>query len=581
MTSMIKKSTSLNLIIKKPHVICLKSYINKKNTEERDSLENFPYFVRNLNPTLYVTQLHNLIKVQQQTYFYNNLQDRLYTNEEKTRILIDIKKLKSELQEIKASITSLKQSQRETLSDGPWSDTLNDLNQANQELIHSMEEDIRNSETGLNQLQLQFQKSDPTSLGSLLPNSEYGDSKTESSNLDKSNNDDFVVSVDESSSFTESSEEDEILFSGNESSSSDESSSGVLDVSDEESSSSIESSMEDETLLSGDESSSSDESSSGVLGVSDEESSSSIESSMEDETLLSGDESSSSDESSSGVLDVSDEESSSSIESSVEVGSIGHNVSVDDSPTSIEPYRVDETLLSSDESSSSGESNLVNHDITEQQPFSFIEPSIEDEQLSFLDEYSQVNKDVLHEEASSSQKISIHPIGPVSTNEKNGRYTINPLEDQSETSNENGVSGEKQEENPPFQNNIPLPVDFQADKQEVPQNRPVSTEDLEIKGNDNPELTQDSISSPDSYNLYVEATEEKLGFISLIKSLPSNYPVRSIITNGTEVYVSFFIHYDPDQQLVYFSDRENVITIECNEIDGITFANDVDCESYD
>ncbi|MBY0095890.1 hypothetical protein [Mesobacillus maritimus] len=544
-------------------------------------MENFPYFVRNLNPTLYVTQLHNLIKVQQQTFFYNNLQDRLYTNEEKTRILIEIKKLKSELQEIKASITSLKRSQREPLSDGPWSDTLNDLNQANQELIHSMEEDIRNSENGLHQLQLQFQKSDPTSLGSLLPNSEYGDSKTESSNLDKSNNDDFVVSVDESSSFTESSEEDEILFSGNESSSSDESSSGVLDVSDEESSSSIESSMEDETLLSGDESSSSDESSSGVLGVSDEESSSSIESSMEDETLLSGDESSSSDESSSGVLDVSDEESSSSIESSVEVGSIGHNVSVDDSPNSIEPYGVDETLLSSDESSSSGESNLVNHDITEQQPFSFIEPSIEDEQLSFLDEYSQVNKDVLHEEASSSQKISIHPIGSVSTNEKNGRYTINPLEDQSETSNENGVSGEKQEENPPFQNNIPLPVDFQADKQEVPQNRPVSTEDLEIKGNDNPELTQDSISSPDFYNLYVEATEEKLGFISLFKSLPSNYPVRSIITNGTEVYVSFFIHYDPDQQLVYFSDSENVITIECNEIDGITFANDVDCESYD
>jgi len=670
------------------------SYINKKITEERDSLENFPYFVRNLNPTLYVTQLHNLLKVQQQTYFYKNLQNQLYTNEEKTRILIEIRKLKSDLQEIKASIKSLKKSQRDALADGTYSETLMELNRANQELIDSMEEDIRDSENKLNQLQLQFQKSDQTSLDPQLSISESDDSQTKTFNLNESNNNDFIVQVDESSSFTESSEEEETLLSGDESSSSDESSSDGLDGSDEESSSSIESSVEDENLLSDDESSSSDESSSGGLDGSDEESSSSIESSVEEETLLSDEESSSSDESSSGGLDGSDDESSSSIESSMEeetllsdeessssdvsssggldgsddessssiessveeetllsdeessssdvssnvdlndlgekssssfessmedvqilplqessspgisissvlddsdnqsssiesraedqASSIGHEVSVDDFPSSIETSVEDEQFLPLEDSSSSGEYKRDNYDKTEQEPFSFIETSIEDEPLSLLDEYNQINKDDLHEEASSSQSISFHPIESVLKNEKNPLYTINPIEDPSDTSNVNGISGERQEENSPFQNKIiSLPEDFQVDKQEVSQNPPISTEDLEIKGHDNPELTEVSFSSPNSFNLYEETTEEKLGFISLFKSLPSNYPVRSIITNGTEVYVSFFIHYDPNQKLVYFSDSENVMTIECSEINGITFAGEVDCESYD
>ena len=596
------------------------SYINKKITEERDSLENFPYFVRNLNPTLYVTQLHNLLKVQQQTYFYKNLQNQLYTNEEKTRILIEIRKLKSDLQEIKASIKSLKKSQRDALADGTYSETLMELNRANQELIDSMEEDIRDSENKLNQLQLQFQKSDQTSLDPQLSISESDDSQTKTFNLNESNNNDFIVQVDESSSFTESSEEEETLLSGDESSSSDESSSDGLDGSDEESSSSIESSVEDENLLSDDESSSSDVSSSGGLDGSDDESSSSIESSMEEETLLSDEESSSSDVSSNVDLNDLGEKSSSSFESSMEdvqilplqessspgisissvlddsdnqsssiesraedqASSIGHEVSVDDFPSSIETSVEDEQFLPLEDSSSSGEYKRDNYDKTEQEPFSFIETSIEDEPLSLLDEYNQINKDDLHEEASSSQSISFHPIESVLKNEKNPLYTINPIEDPSDTSNVNGISGERQEENSPFQNKIiSLPEDFQVDKQEVSQNPPISTEDLEIKGHDNPELTEVSFSSPNSFNLYEETTEEKLGFISLFKSLPSNYPVRSIITNGTEVYVSFFIHYDPNQKLVYFSDSENVMTIECSEINGITFAGEVDCESYD
>lgn len=69
----------------------------------------------------------------------------------------------------------------------------------------------------------------------------------------------------------------------------------------------------------------------------------------------------------------------------------------------------------------------------------------------------------------------------------------------------------------------------------------------------------------------MEVIEEKRGLISLFKTLPSNYPVKSIITNGTEVYVSFFIHYDDSQQLVSFSEDDEIITIKCNEIDGIIF----------
>jgi hypothetical protein len=73
-----------------------------------------------------------------------------------------------------------------------------------------------------------------------------------------------------------------------------------------------------------------------------------------------------------------------------------------------------------------------------------------------------------------------------------------------------------------------------------------------------------------------EIIKEKSGLISLFESLPSNYPVKSIITNGAEVYVSFFIQYKADQQLVCFSVEDNLITIECNEINGIIFANSSD-----
>ncbi|WP_404332824.1 hypothetical protein [Mesobacillus maritimus] len=76
----------------------------------------------------------------------------------------------------------------------------------------------------------------------------------------------------------------------------------------------------------------------------------------------------------------------------------------------------------------------------------------------------------------------------------------------------------------------------------------------------------------------METIEEKRVFISLFKSLSSNYPVKSILTNGTEIYVSFFLHYEDNEQLVYFSENDNIISIECDKIDGIIFANDVDLE---
>lgn len=106
----------------------------------------------------------------------------------------------------------------------------------------------------------------------------------------------------------------------------------------------------------------------------------------------------------------------------------------------------------------------------------------------------------------------------------------------------------------------------QEDKQEFLENHCDYTDNSDIKEMEYHQMAHDFFSShseqANNVNENEGTTDAKRGLVSLFESLPSNYPVKSVISNGKEIYVSFFIQYEPVQQLVYFSDDENVISIE-------------------
>jgi hypothetical protein len=63
--------------------------------------------------------------------------------------------------------------------------------------------------------------------------------------------------------------------------------------------------------------------------------------------------------------------------------------------------------------------------------------------------------------------------------------------------------------------------------------------------------------------------EEETGLAKFFETLPSNYPIQSVITNGTEYYVTKFINYEQDKKVVYFAVEDKVVPLQCGEIDGI------------
>jgi len=66
-------------------------------------------------------------------------------------------------------------------------------------------------------------------------------------------------------------------------------------------------------------------------------------------------------------------------------------------------------------------------------------------------------------------------------------------------------------------------------------------------------------------------TSETKGLAKVFKSLSIHSPVKSIITEGTELFVTTFLKYDQQNQLVHFSNNDNLFTIDCDKIDGICF----------
>jgi hypothetical protein len=344
------------------------------------------------------------------------------------------------------------------------------------------------------------------------------------------------------------------------------------------------------------------------------EESSSLESSM-DEQLFTCVDSFPSDECRSVGHDSFDEESSSS---SDESSSVNYD-SFDEgsSSSSDELSRVDHDNSDEESSSSSDESRSVDYGIYDEESSSSVKSSV-DEQLVTKDDPSSlstlssfvvvsailgalssvhIKNEEEHSTAteSSSMDKPISEGGYVLTDEESSseessssqEYSIHSKNSHTETAfqTKSSIVAEQTEKNQqPLDPVNPLSEDAQKNKQEIIETHRVHTDSFNLETDENHELTHIPFTSSsehaDTSNLK-EESEEKRGLISLFDSLPSNYPVKSIITKGTEVYVSFFIQYDDEQQLVYFSDDDIVITIECHKIDGIIFANDVDYESYD
>jgi hypothetical protein len=458
-------------------------------------LENFPYFVRNLNPRLYIAQIQNLFKENYQTFFYKNLHEE------------------------SSSLESSMDEQLFTCKESSSSDECRCVGHV------SLNEESSSS------------------------------SSNESSSIDHDSSDE-----ESSSSSDESSSADHHSFEEESSSSSDESNSVDHDSSDEESSSSSdESSSADHHSFEEESSFSPDESTSVDHDNSDEESSSSSDETCSVDHDNSDEESSSSsDETCSVDHDSFDEESSSSVESSVD-----EQLVIKDDPSSLSTlssFVVVSAIL--------GALSSVHYKNAEDQSTatesSSLDKLISEEGSVLTDEESS------SEESSSSQEYSIH--------------SKNFLTETAFQTKSSIVAEQTEKNQQPLDPVNPLAEDAQENKQEIIESHRVHTDSLNLETDDNHELTHipytSSSEHADTGNVKDES-EEKRGLISLFDSLPSNYPVKSIITKGTEVYVSFFIQYDDEQQLVYFSDDDTIITIECHKIDGIIFANDVDYESYD
>ncbi|MFJ7831024.1 hypothetical protein ACIQXU_12435 [Peribacillus sp. NPDC097284] len=63
-------------------------------------------------------------------------------------------------------------------------------------------------------------------------------------------------------------------------------------------------------------------------------------------------------------------------------------------------------------------------------------------------------------------------------------------------------------------------------------------------------------------------------FISILKMLPSNYPLQSVYVNGKKESVTKFLSLNNQDKLVFFLDNENVKTFECSTIDGIVWGDE-------
>ncbi|WP_174732326.1 hypothetical protein [Mesobacillus harenae] len=74
--------------------------------------------------------------------------------------------------------------------------------------------------------------------------------------------------------------------------------------------------------------------------------------------------------------------------------------------------------------------------------------------------------------------------------------------------------------------------------------------------------------------------KKEKGFLELFQGLPVHYPVNCVLIDGAQIPVNTFVSYDPEQQLVYFEDRGNVISFNCLKIDGIIMKA-AGCESAD
>jgi len=60
-------------------------------------------------------------------------------------------------------------------------------------------------------------------------------------------------------------------------------------------------------------------------------------------------------------------------------------------------------------------------------------------------------------------------------------------------------------------------------------------------------------------------------FLTILKMLPSNYPVQSVYVNGKNESVTNFLSINIQDKLVFFLDHEDVKTFECSAIDGIAW----------
>lgn len=60
--------------------------------------------------------------------------------------------------------------------------------------------------------------------------------------------------------------------------------------------------------------------------------------------------------------------------------------------------------------------------------------------------------------------------------------------------------------------------------------------------------------------------------ISLLKKLPSNYPVNYVFVRGSAIEVSRFLNVSEDYTVAHFSNEENVQTFDISKIDGISWS---------